>query len=134
MPITTHSHPLTPCTDIQLVIASFLVSLLVLEIGPLKHSSELPLQWWHVENICSCNRLTNTALLLLLPVATALTTCENSRGSPLFGVLSWLSWRWKCNFHVGRIGMALWNATQLQPFEQYDSPLTPSRGNSPHHV
>ena len=44
VPITTHSHPLTPCTLSQLVVTSFFVSLLVLEIGLLKHSFELPLQ------------------------------------------------------------------------------------------
>jgi hypothetical protein len=77
VPITTHSHPLTPRTGIQLVIASFFVSLLVLEIRPSKRPFELPWQLWHVENHRSCNQLNNTTLLFLLPDMTALTMGKN---------------------------------------------------------
>jgi hypothetical protein len=49
--ITIHSYPLTPCTLIPLVNANFFVSLLVLEIGPSKHSFKLQLQWWRVERL-----------------------------------------------------------------------------------
>ena len=93
MPIMTHSHPLPPRTGIQLVTSSFFVSLLILEIRPLERLLVCHCKNGGVFEIRFFNRLTNTTLLLFcLPDATALTMHENERGSPQFGVLSWLSW------------------------------------------